>query len=186
MRSEREDGGHRRGCRGPGPERRGQRGDFGDERGGRRRLVDKGQLRLAILRLLAEEPRHGYDLIRAIEERTGGAYAPSPGAIYPTLTLLTDMGFAAEKAADGARKLYEITEQGRAHLAANADEVATIFARFAAIGEVRDRLDAGPLRRAVHNLRAVLQDRFAQEQDREKLHEAVALIDDVARRIERL
>ena len=80
--------------------------DFGDEggRGGRgrgrraRRMFESGELRLVLLKLIADEPRHGYDLIRAIEELTGGEYAPSPGVVYPTLTLLQDMGLIEEAA----------------------------------------------------------------------------------------
>jgi hypothetical protein len=87
---------------------RGPRGDWfmGGERpgGGRRpRMFDGSELRLVLLRLIADEPRHGYDLIRAIEALTGGAYAPSPGVIYPTITLLDEMGFIEEQQSQGAR-----------------------------------------------------------------------------------
>src|SRR5690606_25340682 len=68
-------------------------------RGGRRRLFDGGELRLVLLKLIGDQPRHGYDLIREIEDKTGGAYAPSPGVIYPTLTLLADMGLIEEEKA---------------------------------------------------------------------------------------
>jgi len=84
--------------------------DFGDEGwgGGRRgrrtrRMFESGELRLVLLKLIADEPRHGYDLIRAIEELTGGEYAPSPGVVYPTLTLLQDMGLIEEAPGEGAR-----------------------------------------------------------------------------------
>ncbi len=77
------------------------------ERGGRsRRMFDGSELRLVLLKLIEEQPRHGYDLIRDIEERTGGAYAPSPGVIYPTLTMLDDMGMIEEQKSEGAKKLY--------------------------------------------------------------------------------
>ena len=68
---------------------------------GRRRMFESGELRLVLLKLIADEPRHGYDLIRAIEELTGGEYAPSPGVIYPTLTLLQDMGLIEEAEGEG-------------------------------------------------------------------------------------
>jgi hypothetical protein len=70
-------------------------------RGGRRRVFDAGELRLVLLRLIADQPRHGYDLIRAVEELTHGSYAPSPGVVYPTLTMLQDMGLIRENEADG-------------------------------------------------------------------------------------
>src|ERR1700741_3032027 len=79
---------------------------------GRRRMFDGGELRLVLLKLISEQPRHGYDLIREIEERTGGAYAPSPGVVYPTLTLLEDMGLIDEEKSEGARKLFSITKLG--------------------------------------------------------------------------
>ena len=66
-----------------------------------RRMFESGELRLVLLKLIAEQPRHGYDLIRAIEEMTGGEYAPSPGVVYPTLTLLQDMGLIEEAAGEG-------------------------------------------------------------------------------------
>ena len=112
---------HGRGGRGghgfgrPGFGRRGEGGP-GDERGGRRRMFESGELRLVILLLIEAEPRHGYDLIREIETRTGGAYAPSPGVVYPTLALLEDVGHAEARAAEGAKKLFAITPSGVAHL----------------------------------------------------------------------
>ena len=106
-----------RGWRGFGP------GDWGDWGGGRgrhgrgRRMFDTGELRLVLLKLIADQPRHGYDLIRAIEEMTDGAYAPSPGVVYPTLTMLQDMGLIEEQATEGARKAFAATKEGQAHLA---------------------------------------------------------------------
>jgi DNA-binding PadR family transcriptional regulator len=149
-------------------------------------MFDGGELRLVLLKLIADKPRHGYDLIRAIEERTGGAYAPSPGIVYPTLTLLSDMGLIGEQASEGARKLFEITVEGTAHLEHNATEVAAMFARLDQLGAERERTDVVPVRRAMHNLRSVLMHRLGEGLDRDKLHDAVALIDEAARKIERL
>ena len=78
-----------------------------------RRVFDAAELRLVLLKLLADQPRHGYDLIRAIEEMTAGAYSPSPGVVYPTLTLLAEMGHTAEDASEGSRKTYAVTPEGR-------------------------------------------------------------------------
>src|SRR6185503_2960187 len=77
-------------------------------RGRRRRVFDSGELRLLLLRLIADEPRHGYELIRAIEELSGGVYAPSPGLIYPTLTMLHEMGQIEEAQSGGARKAFAV------------------------------------------------------------------------------
>jgi DNA-binding PadR family transcriptional regulator len=158
----------------------------GGRGGGRRRMFDGGELRLVLLKLIAEKPRHGYDLIRAIEERTGGAYAPSPGIVYPTLTLLSEMGLIEEQLAEGARKLFAITPEGTAHLAEHDAEVVAMLTRLDALAAMRERTDAVPIRRAIHNLRSVLVSRLGEGLDKERMHEAVALIDEAARKIERL
>src|ERR1044071_2912812 len=110
---------------------RGFGGDWGDWGGGhrhgggrgRRRVFDSGELRLVLLKLIADQSRHGYDLIRAVEELTHGSYAPSPGVVYPTLTMLQDMGLIEEQQTEGSRKAFAISAEGKAHLAEKADEV---------------------------------------------------------------
>ena len=101
-------------------------------RGGR--FFDSGELKFVVLHLLSEKPAHGYELIREIEERLGGTYAPSPGVIYPTLTLLEELGYAVQAESEGARKLYAITDEGRAYLAENRSTVEDIFERIASFG----------------------------------------------------
>jgi DNA-binding PadR family transcriptional regulator len=165
---------------------RGHRDDDGG-RGSRRRMFDSGELRLVLLKLIADEPRHGYDLIRRIEELTGGAYAPSPGVIYPTLTLLGDIGQIAAQESDGAKKLFAITADGQAELDANAELAEALIARLSAVGDERQRTDSASVRRAMGNLRAVLVNRLGdRDLDETKLHEIVALIDEAAQKIERL
>ena len=154
--------------------------------GGRRRLFDNGELRLILLHLINEEPRHGYDLIRAIEALSHGAYAPSPGVVYPTLTLLKDMGLIGEPETDNLRKLFSITPQGRAQLEENAEVVTALLQRLRAVAQVRERNDATPVRRAMHNLKSVLFNKLSAGADRETVHQVVALIDDAAQKIERL
>jgi len=97
-------------------------------RGGR--MFEQGDLRLVILRLLEEKPRHGYDIIKALEERFGGAYAPSPGVVYPTLQLLEDQGLARVMPEQDGKKTFEITDAGRAYLAEHRDTVDSIFDRI--------------------------------------------------------
>src|SRR5471032_3247076 len=101
-----------------------------DHEGRRGRIFDQGDLRLVMLALIAEHPRHGYDIIKALEEMTGGEYSPSPGVVYPTLTLLQEQGLADIVEADG-KKLYGATDAGRAALEADKATVETIFARLA-------------------------------------------------------
>ena len=166
----------------------GRRGGGGrGERGERRRMFDTGELRLVLLKLIADEPRHGYDLIRQIEELTGGAYAPSPGVIYPTLTRLDDMGQIEAQQSEGAKKLFAITDAGRIELEANADVVDAAMARLTAVGEETQRTDSASVRRAMGNLRQVLMDRLGdRDLDKTALHDIVALIDEAAQKIERL
>jgi DNA-binding PadR family transcriptional regulator len=111
-----------RGGRGAGfgPGWEGGEGRGHGRRGGGARLFDHGTLRWVLLSLIAEKPSHGYELIKAVETKLGGAYSPSPGVIYPSLTLLEEMG-ALESEAQGGKKLYSITEAGRALLAENAE-----------------------------------------------------------------
>jgi DNA-binding PadR family transcriptional regulator len=159
----------------------------GGEGGRRGRVFDSGELRLVILKLIEEAPRHGYDLIREIEERTGGAYAPSPGVIYPTLTLLGDMGLIEEAASEGTKKQFAITEAGSAELAAKADEVKTLLDRLSQMGKQRAKTDGAPIRRAMGNLRAVLQNRLVGDDvTAETLHDVAAILDEAAQKIERL
>lgn len=94
------------------------------------RMFEQGDLRYVVLRLLEEKPRHGYEIIKALEERFGGTYAPSPGVVYPTLQLLEDQGFARVRPEAEGKKVYEITDEGRAYLVENRDAVDTIFERI--------------------------------------------------------
>jgi DNA-binding PadR family transcriptional regulator len=93
-------------------------------------MFGPGDLRLVLLSLIAEKPRHGYDLIRAIEEKFAGAYAPSPGAVYPTLTLLEEQDYIVAGAQSGTKKLYEITDAGRGFLDENAVALRGIQSRM--------------------------------------------------------
>ncbi len=106
-------------------------GGGGRGRGGRTgRMFEQGDLKYVILSMLAEKPRHGYEIIKALEERFGGAYSPSPGAVYPTLTLLEEMGYARTTLEEGGKKVYEITAEGRVYLDQNKSSVDEIFDRI--------------------------------------------------------
>ena len=94
------------------------------------RMFGPGDLRLLLLALIADKPSHGYDLIRTIEEKFGGSYAPSPGAIYPTLTLLEEQELIENEASNGGKKSYAATLAGRQYLAANSDQVKALMARI--------------------------------------------------------
>lgn len=155
--------------------------------GGRRRMFESGELRLVLLKLISDQPRHGYDLIRAIEELTGGAYAPSPGVVYPTLTMLEDMGHIDEQKSEGARKAFAITPEGAAHLSASKAEVDAIMAKLASLAAERERFDGVTVRRAMLNLRMAIRGRLMQESaDKATMREVTAILDEAARKIEAL
>jgi DNA-binding PadR family transcriptional regulator len=104
----------------------------GPFRGGR--VFEQGDLKYVILQLLAEKPRHGYEIIKELEDRFGGSYAPSAGTVYPTLTLLEDLGYASVTTEESGKKVYSITEEGRKYLEENRGVVDDIFERIANIG----------------------------------------------------
>ena len=160
----------------------------GGGRGHRRgRMFGHGELRLALLKLLADAPRHGYELIKAIEELTGGDYAPSPGAVYPTLQLLADEGLIEEQGDDTPRKAFAATEAGRAELADKAEEVDALFERLTAHAEREQRGRSPHLFRAMGNLANVLKHRARSGTlDQEAVEQIVDMIDEMAKRIERL
>jgi DNA-binding PadR family transcriptional regulator len=167
---------------------RGGWGEPEDGRGSRRRRVfDGGELRLVLLKLISDQPRHGYELIRAIEELSGGFYVPSPGVVYPTLTMLHEMGQIEEAVSGGARKAFSVTPEGTEHLVARKTEVEALLARLVQLATARERTDGGPIRRAMQNLRTVLMNRLDREDvPAETLHQAAAILDEAAQRIERL
>ena len=156
---------------------------FGRERSDR--LFEQGDLRYVILKLLADKASHGYELIKAIEDRLGGAYSPSPGVIYPTLTLLEETGLIAAGPSEGARKLYEITAEGRAALERDKAIVEAIFARME---EVNARLGGGPapqIIRAYENLKTALKLRVRRGPLNSEQVAAIAqLLDAAARTVE--
>ncbi len=157
----------------------GRHGMGGDDMLRAGRMLAHGDLRLIALALIAEQPRHGYEIMKVLEDKTSGWYAPSPGIVYPTLTWLEETGYVTAQA-DGAKKLFTITAEGRAHLAENRDFVDAVLERLTAIGErvarrrqARDddderHSDLPPLvRAAIDNLRAVAAKRLADDGEAE-------------------
>jgi DNA-binding PadR family transcriptional regulator len=176
---------------GAGRHRRGHFGGFGF--GGRhgmgggmnpedmraRRMLAQGDLRLIALAFIAEAPRHGYEIIKLVEEKTGDWYSPSPGIVYPTLTYLEEAGYVTAST-EGAKKLYAITDEGRAYLEANRDLVDVVLARLTAFGERvnrwrrdsrgerEDRRTLPPLvEAAFDHLRATVGKRLENDEDAE-------------------
>ena len=119
-------------------------GDMGGRAFGMGRKLASVDLQLLILGLLAEKPRHGYEIIKALDERSKGFYIPSPGMVYPALTYLEEIGHATVEV-EGSRKLYHITDAGKEHLDDNRSTADSLFAQFNRVGERMDRV-----RRAMH------------------------------------
>jgi DNA-binding PadR family transcriptional regulator len=158
--------------------RHGERhGRHGGDRSGR--LFDHGELRFVVLHLIAEKPRHGYEIIRAIEDRAGGAYSPSPGVIYPTLTMLDELGYATLTEQDG-KKLYTVTEAGEAYLRENQRTLDGVAARLAEAAAARGDGPAPQVVRAVENLKLALSLRMSRGPLTEAQNRAVAAALDAA------
>jgi DNA-binding PadR family transcriptional regulator len=138
----------------------GRHGRHGGWRGGR--VFDHGDLKLLILQLISEKPRHGYELIKAIEEQLDGSYSPSPGVVYPTLTMLEELGHATVAPGDGGKKLYTVTPEGTAFLEANRSAVEAVFARMREVGAAYGGGPAPQILRAMENLRMALRIRIGR------------------------
>ncbi len=175
-----------------GPGFGGRRGRHGGGRFGGRgsRMFGPGELRILLLLLLDEQDRHGYELIKAIEELAAGAYAPSPGVVYPTLSLLVDEGMIAEVPGEGARKAFTMTDAGRAELAPRLEEAKAVVTRLGDFGKARSeaegRSGSPPLRRAVANMMIALRHKAGSGIDEATAHQIADILDEATRKIERL
>jgi DNA-binding PadR family transcriptional regulator len=147
-------------------------------------MFEQGELRLVMLSLISEKPRHGYEIIKAIEDALAGAYAPSPGVVYPTLTLLEELGYVTLQSETGGKKLFAITDEGKKHLEENADTVAAAFAR--ANDEGGNRKAVMRVRRAMENLRTAVKLRASESAlSDEAIDKITAAIDAAAAAVER-
>jgi len=144
------------------------------------RKLGAEDLQLIILALLAEKPAHGYEIIKALGERSGGFYSPSPGMVYPALTYLEEIGHASVEA-EGTRKRYQITDAGRARLEQNRSVVDTMLAQLKWVGDKMEHVRrafshegeptddrSGPLREARMRLRAALVERRGAADDEQR------------------
>jgi len=166
-----------------GVERFRRGGGFGGREG---RMFDGGELRLVILALIAQKPRHGYEVIKALGERAGGDYSPSPGVVYPTLTLLEESGLASASADEAGRKLYAATPEGQKVLDENKAQIDAVFARLD--GESGPGWgEAASVLRAMMNLRASVKLRLRGRQATKEQIQAVAdALDAAAKIIEKI
>jgi DNA-binding PadR family transcriptional regulator len=165
------------------------RSKFGGSGAGRRgkRFVGE-ELELMVLGLLGDQPQHGYQLIRSFAEKSGEAYVPSPGVLYPLLSMLQDKGMIEDVLGERKdRKVFDLTETGTAEVEARRAEIDAALARLAAMGEEAGRADPAPVRRAMMNLRtAAIQRMTSGTADKDTAFAIAALLDDAAQKIERL
>jgi DNA-binding PadR family transcriptional regulator len=184
--------GNDRHSQGPRDQREHRRGHHHHHRNhgshGRRggRAFDYGELRLLTLAMIGEQPRHGYELMRAIEDRMGGSYSPSPGVIYPTLSWLEDMGYAQVTVEESGRKRYLVTAEGKAFLEANRTALDDLLARIGSTGaSMRDGVPA-PVTRGMENLKLALRLRLRRGPLDQATAEAIAAaLDTAAQAVER-
>ena len=161
-------------------------GGRGGPRRGRRGMF-KRELQLVLLKQIADQPGHGYDLIQSIEKMTAGAYVPSPGVVYPTLTMLQDMGLIEEHAAEGSRKAFAATAEGRTHLEERREEVDALIDQLTEQGERERRAGGAPISRSVGNLLSALWHRVQRDgMDEDTMHRIAEILDEAARKVERL
>ena len=165
-----------------GRHHRGRRGG----RFGLGRLFAHGDLRLVILHLIAEKPRHGYEIIKAIEDQVGGAYSPSAGVVYPTLTMLEELGYVTVGTSDGGKKLHTITAEGQDYLNAYRPTVEALLARMSAVHRTQGGRLAPQVLRAMENLKLAVDLRLSRQPLSEEQINAVAtVIDGAAISVER-
>lgn len=164
----------------------GHGGPFGGRGGRGGRFFEHGALRFVVLALLAEKPAHGYELIKQIEDKVGGAYTPSAGVVYPTLTLLEETGQIEVAAAEGNKKLYAITDAGRETIAANRVQIDAMLARMGEAGRERRGERDPRLVRAVENLKLALRLKLDDDLDEPRIAALAALLDETVGRIEAL
>lgn len=154
---------------------------------GRGRFFENGMLRLIILALVSEQPRHGYEIMKELEDRSGGLYTPSAGVIYPTLTMLEEADEIEAQASEGTKKLYKATDAGQKAIEQNRQAIDAVFARFEAMGAA-----AGPERdprimRAVENFKMALKLKTrGGALSKEQIGELAILLDETARKIENI
>jgi DNA-binding PadR family transcriptional regulator len=169
---------------------RGPRGGREGRGPGGGRVFGHGGLRFVLLQLIADKPAHGYELIKAIEDRLGGSYAPSPGVVYPTLTLLEELGYLSVENADGGgRKRYSITASGQEFLAANRETADAMMARMnGGIDGAGPRGGRPPqVTRAVENLKLAMRMRLSGTPlTEQQAHDFAAVLDSAAQQIEKI
>ncbi|MEX5730502.1 PadR family transcriptional regulator [Providencia rettgeri] len=181
--------GHGERCHGEGRHGRGHGDDSQRGRGrgkGLRRLFDHGDLHIMVLSLVAKKPSYGYEIIKDIQEASNGLYVPSPGVIYPTLTLLEEQGFLESQIVERNRKSFTITPEGSAHLAQNKEIEAVIARKLAKARDMQQGSNlAEDIEVAVSRFKALLRHKMVLKQlNEEQTRQIASIINDAVKQIE--
>jgi DNA-binding PadR family transcriptional regulator len=159
----------------------------GPRMGGRERLFDAGDIRLVVLKLLAEQPSYGYQLMKTMEQRLAGGYTPSAGVIYPTLTLLEEEGLASVTTSDANKKVYSVTPEGLEYLAGNQARVEELFERLEETGRGFRHGRSPEIIRAMENLRGAIMARvFRGNATPEQIRKIAEAVNAAAKAIDEL
>lgn len=152
----------------------------------RERLFDANDIRLLILHFLSASSAHGYELIKSIEATAKGEYVPSPGIIYPNLSLLEEMGFITAVQSDSSKKAWMLTGEGQAELAAQQARLGPVIAKLESLAVLGDNRRLPEIQRAIHNFKMALNTRLGQSDlPRETLYKIIDTLDQAAKDIER-
>ncbi len=155
--------------------------------GGRRRVFDASELRLVLLHFINIQPQHGYDLIRAIEDHSGGSYAPSPGVVYPALSMLEDLGHISAQQEENGKKAFSITSDGKTALNTDAHDIPPLLQRLESLANEHGRLNPAPVKRAMEGIKTALRNRMTQADANDQTAlDIAAIIDEATQKIERL
>jgi DNA-binding PadR family transcriptional regulator len=164
-------------------------GDFSPQQGAdplfrrRRRIFDQGELKLVILQSISENPSYGYEIIKALETRLHGMYSPSPGVVYPTLTLLEELGYVTISSRDDGKKIHSITPEGQAFLEANQETLAATYQR---LEQTVNERPPPQIIRAIENLKLALRLRLARGTiTPEEIQTIAKILDKAAVQVER-
>ena len=175
---------HERWAKGHG--RQEHRTQEGKARHRREKLFDANDIRLLILHILEKNVAHGYELIKSIEALAKGEYVPSPGIIYPNLTLLEEMGYIQGTDSQSSKKAWQLTDEGRTSLARQRDDVNAIIERLTSLGVLGDNRRIPEVQRAIHNFRSALNTKLSTgDIPQEALYKIIDILDQAAKDIER-
>lgn len=152
----------------------------------REKMLDAGDIRLLMLHFIAQGTAHGYELIKSIEDLSKGEYTPSPGIIYPNLSLLEEMDFIRVTDPQAGRKAFSLTSEGERQLRQNQEAVLLIISRLSSLAVLVNNRSIPEVERAIHNMKMALHTRLSQTSlSQQTLHQIIDALDEAAKKIER-